>query len=397
MSDLDYLNILAVAGVAVAAPLLAGIAPFALPEVVLQIVGGVVVGPSVLGLVEADAAVEILAALGLAYLLFVSGMEIQATTLRGPMLPLCVRAFGISALIAFAAALLLGGAGLVENRALIMATLLTTSLGIVVVVLKELGEQESEMGQLTLLSAALGDFASVGLLSVIFASGPWVQAFVLALFAIAAVALIATIIRLGVIQRVAGSLARGTRHASHLYVRSTFAFMLGFAAVADLMGLEAILGAFAAGVAISLLSAQLPDGARAPGHVEAVGLGMLAPMFFVTSGIHFDVSALIGSSEGLVLVPILFVTMVVCRLGPALAFGRVLGHRRSLVAGLLLSTKLTFVVAAVEIARQAGAVEAPVASALVAAAVLTVLVLPVIAASLLAAGPASTPAAVTGT
>jgi Kef-type K+ transport system membrane component KefB len=381
MSDLDYLNVLVVAGIAVAAPLLAGAAPFALPEVVIQIVAGVVVGPSGLGLVDADGAVRTLAALGLAYLLFVSGMEIRATTLRGPMLPLSVRAFGISALVALAAALLLGGAGVVDNRGLIVATLITTSLGIVVAVLKELGEQESQMGQLTLVSAALGDVASVGLLSVIFAADPWQRAFLLGLFAIAVVALIATIMRIGGIQRVGGPLARGARQASHLYVRSTFAFMLGFAVVADLLGLEAILGAFAAGVVVSLLSEQLPDGPPAHGHVEAIGLGLLAPMFFVTSGIHFDLSALTGSGEGLVLVPVVFVAMVLCRLAPALAFGRVLGRRRSLVAGLLLSTKLTFVVAAVEIARQAGAVEAPVASALVAAAVLTVLVLPVLAVS----------------
>jgi Kef-type K+ transport system membrane component KefB len=392
VSDLDYLNIVVVAGVAVAAPLLSAIAPFALPEVVIQVVGGVVLGPSVFGLVEADGAVQILAALGLAYLLFVSGMEIRATTLRGPMLALSVRAFGVSALIALAAALLLGRVGLVENRPLIVATLITTSLGIVVAVLKELGEHESEMGQLTLVSAALGDFASVGLLSVIFASGPWEQAGVLALFAIVVLVLIAATIRLRVIQRLAGSLARGTRHATHLYVRSTFAFMLGFAAVADLIGLEAILGAFAAGVAISLLGEQLPDGPPAHTHVEAVGLGVLAPMFFVTSGIHFDLPALTGSGEGLALVPALFFAMVLCRLAPALAFGRVLGPRRSLVAGLLLSTKLTFVVAAVEIARQAGAVETSVASALVAAAVLTVLVLPVLAAGL-AAGPRQASAA----
>jgi Kef-type K+ transport system membrane component KefB len=382
VSGLDYLNILVVAGIAVAAPLLSGIAPFALPEVVIQVVGGVVLGPSVLGVVKADGALQILAALGLAYLLFVSGMEIRATTLRGPMLPLSLRAFGISALIAIAAALLLSAAGLVDNRALLVATLVTTSLGIVVAVLKELGEQDSEMGQLTLVSAALGDFASVGLLSVIFASGPWERAFVLGLFAIAVMALIATTIRLGVIRRVAGAFARGTRHTRHLYVRSTFAFMLGFAAVADLMGLEAILGAFAAGVAISVLGEQLPDGPPAHAHVEAVGLGVLAPMFFVTSGIHFDLTALTESGKGLALVPVLFVAMVLCRLAPALAFGGVLGRRRSVVAGLLLSTKLTFVVAAVEIARQAGVVEPSVASALVAAAVLSVLVLPVLAAGL---------------
>jgi Kef-type K+ transport system membrane component KefB len=128
---------------------------------------GIAVGGSGLGWIRVDDGVELLAALGLACLLFVAGLEVRIDMLRGPALATGLWAFGLSAAIAVGLSLALYVAGLITNVGIIVATLLTTSLGIVVVVLKDAGVLDTPLGQLTLVSGLLGDFTSVALISVI--------------------------------------------------------------------------------------------------------------------------------------------------------------------------------------------------------------------------------------
>src|SRR5919199_5139352 len=109
-----FSNLLLVCAVAFAAPLLLGFFPrLQLPSVVLEIVAGIVIGPSVLGLAEADEAVQVVALLGLAFVLFLAGLEIEFDKLRGPVLRLTGLAFALSFAIALVVSLALKTAGLV--------------------------------------------------------------------------------------------------------------------------------------------------------------------------------------------------------------------------------------------------------------------------------------------
>lgn len=114
--------------------------------------------------------------------------------------------------------------------------------------------------------------------------------------------------------------------------------------------------------------------------IEVIGFGLLVPTFFVTAGATFDLAALASSTADLVLVPVLLVAMIATRALPTLLFGRMLARREVLTVGLLLSTKLTFVVAVVQVASAAGQITPATASALITAAIITVVALPAAAA-----------------
>ncbi|HVF79854.1 MAG TPA: cation:proton antiporter [Solirubrobacteraceae bacterium] len=400
MLEIDYLNLLGVVVIATLAPLVVDALRAPVPDVVAMILCGVLFGTSGLGWIEIDVSVQLLSSLGLAYLLFVSGLEIRAAALRGRM-SISMIAFGVSLALALAFALVFHAAGLVSHVGIMVAVLITTSLGIVVVLLKEEGRLATPMGQLTLLGASLGDFASVGLLSVLFSerdSPPELRVLLLVLFGVAVFALAAAARHMSVLQRLRRALSQRAHGASRILIRASFALMVGFAALASAVGLEAILGAFAAGVVVSVVSDRV-DGsdeleaieqARGPADVreqlETIGFGLMAPLFFVTAGLRFDLGALAGSAEALALVPLTLIAMIATRALPALLFARLLDRREMIASGLLMSVKLTFVVAAVQIGREAGALSPAAASAIISAAMISIVTLPTIVRWMLPAG-----------
>jgi Kef-type K+ transport system membrane component KefB len=401
--EIDYLNLLGVVLIATMAPLVVDALHAPVPDVVAMIVGGVIFGRSGFGWIEIDASVALLSSLGLAYLLFVSGLEIRAAALRGHV-RMSMLAFAASLGIAVVAALGFHVAGLVSNVGIMVAVLITTSLGIVVVLLKDEGRLATPMGQLTLLGASLGDFGSVGLLSVLFSdrdSPPELRALLLVLFGVAVFALAAAARHMSALDRLRTAFGARAYGASRILIRASFALMIGFAALASAVGLEAILGAFAAGVVVSVVSDRV-DGSdeaeaigaqsRGPAEVraqlETIGFGLMAPLFFVTAGLRFDLGALVASVDALALVPLALVAMIAARALPALLFARVLDRREVIASGLLMSVKLTFVVAAVQIGSAAGALTPAAASAIVSAAMITVVTLPTIVRWVLRGAPA---------
>ena len=394
MTDLSFDNLLIVAAIAFLAPLTLGLAPrLRLPAVVLEIVAGIVVGPSGLGWVEIDDPVTVLALLGLAMLLFLSGLEVDLERLRGPLLRAALLGFGVSFAIALLVGLGLDAAGLVGDPVFVAIALSATSLGVVIPVLKDAGLAKSDFGQLVIAAASIADVATIVLLSLLFSrEASSTGATLLLLGALAAVAaLVAGLVLLGErSMRVSGTLLRLQDTTAQIRVRGAFLLLVGFAALADSLGLEVILGAFVAGL---LFSALDPD--RAMTHpllrtkLEAVGFGVLIPAFFVTSGLRFDLGALTGSSSALALVPLLLAALLLVRGTPALVARRQLGdagHVRA--AALLQATSLPFIVAATMIGQEIGVLSASTSAALVAAGLASVLIFPSAALSLLSAATA---------
>jgi Kef-type K+ transport system membrane component KefB len=162
-------NLLIVSVVALAAPFLLGLFPSVrLPSVVLEIVAGIVVGPSVLGIVEADQAIAVVALIGLTFVLFLAGLEIDFSRLRGPVLRLTLLGFGLSFGVAVAVSLGLSAAGLVDTPLLVAIILCATSLGVLVPVLKDSGAISSTFGQLIIAAASIADFGAIILLTIFF-------------------------------------------------------------------------------------------------------------------------------------------------------------------------------------------------------------------------------------
>ena len=252
---LSFTNLLVVMAIAFAAPFLLGLLPrVQLPSVVLEIVAGIVVGPSVLGLVEVDAAVQVVALLGLAFVLFLAGLEIEFEKLRGPVLRIALLGFALSFAIAVVVSLGLEAGGLIDTPLLVAIILCATSLGVLVPVLKDSGEIASTFGQLIIAAASIADFGAIILLTIFFSGEGGTGSTLLllgALFALAATVL-AVVRGAERSTRIRADLLRLQDTTAQIRVRAALVLLVGFAALAETLGLEAILGAFIAGTIISL-------------------------------------------------------------------------------------------------------------------------------------------------
>jgi Kef-type K+ transport system membrane component KefB len=383
MPSLD--GLLIVVAVAFAAPLLLGLAPaLRIPAVVLEIVAGIVVGPSVFGWVELDGTIEVLATIGLGFLLFLGGLEVDFAALRGRLLRVTVRGYALSFAIAVAVSFALGAGGLVQTPLLVAIALGSTSLGVLIPVLKDSGRIDSSLGQLVIAGASIADFAAIILLTLFFAGegGPGATLVLVGGLLGLALAVFALVLGAQRSMRIRADLLRLQDTTAQIRVRGALVLLVGFAAAAQQLGLEVILGTFAAGAILSLAD---PD--RAMTHpdfrrkLEAIGFGVFIPVFFVSSGIRFDLGALGGSAS---MLPLFLAALLAVRGLPALLYG--LDRRETLVAGLLQATSLPFLVATTAIGQELGLMDAGEAAALVGAGLLSVLLLPAAGLALLQGG-----------
>jgi Kef-type K+ transport system membrane component KefB len=387
MKEPGFSGLLIVVAVGFGAPFLLGLAPrLRLPSVVFEILAGIIIGPSVLGWVEVDDTISVLALMGLAILLFLAGLEIDFSRLRGRLLQLALVGWGISFVIAFVVALLLKVAGLVETPLLVAIILCATSLGVIIPVLKDVGELNSKFGQLILAAASIADFGAVILLSFFFSGegGPGSTAILLAAF-VGLLAVTFFVVRQAEhSKRIEDDLLRLQDSSAQIRVRAAMVLMIAFVALAEGLGLEVILGSFAAGGLLSLLDRdRRMTHANFRTKLEAIGFGLFIPVFFVTSGIRFDLSALVDKPSNLVMIPIFLAALLAVRGLPAVTYRGFVGARRANIAGVLQATSLPFIVAATAIGQSLDLMDSAEASALIAAGLLSVLIFPVTGLSLL--------------
>jgi Kef-type K+ transport system membrane component KefB len=377
---LSFTNLLIVMAVAFAAPLVLGFFPrVLLPSVVLEIVAGIVVGPSVLGWVEVDEAVEVVSLLGLAFVLFLAGLEIEFGELRGRVLRLTLSGFGISFAVALAVSLGLSAAGLVDTPLLVAIILCATSLGVLVPVLKDSGQLSTTFGQLIIAAASIADFGAIILLSIFFSGEGGTGSTLLLLGGLFGLALAVFAAVRGVerSRRLREDLERLQDTTAQIRVRAALVLLVGFAALAESLGLEVILGAFIAGAIISLVDRD--EWMTHPGlhrKLEAIGFGFFIPAFFVTSGVRFDLDALTASASNVLMVPIFLAALLVARGLPAIVYRGALDARQTAIAGLMQATSLPFIVAATAIGRELGLIDAAASAAMIGAGLLSVLLFP---------------------
>jgi Kef-type K+ transport system membrane component KefB len=389
--ELHFTNLLIVVVVGFSAPLVLGFVPrLQLPAVVLEIVAGIVVGPSVLGWVEVDDPVAVLSIVGLAFLLFLAGLEIEFEKLRGRVLKATAIGFVASFGLALVLSGVLSGLGVVDHPLFVAIVLSATSLGIVIPVLKDAGEVGSTFGQLVIAGATIADFATVILLSLFFsreASSTTTKLILLGGLFLVALLVGLALARVEHSQRVRETLRRLQDTTAQIRVRGAFVLMIGLVALATQLGLEVILGAFMAGAILTLIDRDTmlthPDFRR---KLEAAGFGIFIPVFFVTSGVRYDLNAL-GDVSTLVHVPIFLAVLFLVRGLPALLYRPFVGKGQTAVAMLLQATSLPFIVASTAIGLQLKVVSPGNGAALIAAGLLSVVLFPAGALTLLKRDP----------
>jgi Kef-type K+ transport system membrane component KefB len=372
----SYTRLVLITLVAVAAPLLLAFTPVGVPVVAAEVVGGILIGPHALGWARLDAPVEVLSSLGLATLLFLAGLEIRLESLQGPMLRLAGLGFALSLGLALVITELLGLGGAVDTPLLAAVILVSTSLGIVVIPLKDERLVESAFGQLVVAAASLAEIGAVLLLSLLFAqqgASESTQPVHLAIFVTLILVLAAILGQGDRVPPLARALHDLRDTSSQIRVRASVALLGVVVLLATRLGLDAILAAFSAGVVLGWLDGEDHTLRQ---KLEVVGFGVFVPVFFVASGMQLAVDDLLSSPSALLEVPLFLLAIVACRTVPALLYAQELGRRRALAAGFLQATTLSFVVVATQLGQEEGLMDATTAAAFVAAGLLSVLAFP---------------------
>ena len=371
------------------APIVVSVIPRVhIPSVIVEIALGIVIGPQLLGWVHMNQILAALSDLGLAFLFFLAGFEIDLNRIKGRPLTLGGLGWVISLVIAFAIAIPLTITGTLQAPEFVALAMATTTKGTLIPILRDTGEMTSRFGAFVLGAGVVGEFGPIVVIAVVLdqVRKPLFSAIILDLFILGVVAMIvvARKWRPAHIER----LLSATMHSSaQLAIRITIVILLIFIFAAVRLGLEFLLGAFAAGAVVAQFVRQW-EGPREDDlkaletKYEGIGFGLLIPIFFVVSGVTFDLHALENAPIALLIVPVFLLLFLLVRGLPVMIL-----YRRDLSAAerwplaLFCATQLPLVITITDLGVADHKMTELLATCMVAAAMLSVLVFPVIAAT----------------
>ena len=301
MLAISFNSVLIIAVIAVLAPVLLGLLPgLPVPGAVVEVIAGVVVGPSVLGWVRIDAPVQVLSDLGLGILLFLAGLEIDIERLRGPLVRLAGSAFALSVVLALLCAYVFWLAGEPTQPLLLATILMSTSAGLLLPMLKDADEDATKFGQLVMTAAALAEIVPIMLVSLFFSAASKTteaQLVSLAIFLLLLGLIGLALSRVRRLETLDRLFDRLSDQSAQLRVRAALTLALACGVLAYRFGFASILGAFAAGLLVRLIeiSGRTPH-PQFQIKLEGIGFGFLIPIFFITTGVGYPLRALLARS-----------------------------------------------------------------------------------------------------
>lgn len=359
-----------------------------LPVVVAEILMGIVIGNSFLNIVERDSILNILSTLGFIFLMFLSGLEIDFKAFKKDKrarqgqnndessipghLNLTLTVFAFIMIISILLAYVFKWLGLVDDVLLMVIIISTISLGVVVPTLKEMNIMRTTIGQFILLVAVLADLVTMILLTVYGAingqggSTIWLIGILVVFTAISYI--------LGVQFKRMSFLQKLMDGTTQIGIRAVFALIILLVALAEGVGAENILGAFLAGVVVSLLN---PDEEMVE-KLDSFGYGFFIPIFFIMVGVDLNIPSLIKEPKLLIIIPILIVAFIVSKLIPVMFIRRWFDMKTTIASAFLLTSTLSLVIAAAKISERLNAISAETSGILILSAVITCVFVPII-------------------
>ena len=369
---------------AVLAPLLArGLSRWVrVPIVVFELLLGIAVGPSLLGWAQPHAFIATLSELGLAMLFFVAGSEIEFAVFRGRTGRRAIFGWLLSLAIGIGVGWLIAPG---EEAVIIAIALSSTALGTILPILRDAGELKTPFGRAAGAVGAVGEFGPLVAIS-IFLGGrdPDISAVVLALFV--ALAGLAIWLALKVPQGAMHRFVNSSLHTSGQFaIRVVLLILAALLTLSIVLDLDILLGAFAAGIVWRLImrDAAKPDREAVESKVEAVAFGFLVPIFFIYTGLTFDLDALLDQPVLLLALPVVLAVMFLVRgLPSTLAAPEGSTGRDRLSLALLGATALPIIVAVTAIGVDEGILSTANSALLVGAGMVSVLLFPLLAMSI---------------
>lgn len=359
-----------------------------LPVVVAEILMGIVIGNSFLNIVERDSILNILSTLGFIFLMFLSGLEIDFKAFKKDKrarqgqnddessipghLNLALTVFAFIMIISILLAYVFKWLGLVDDVLLMVIIISTISLGVVVPTLKEMNIMRTTIGQFILLVAVLADLVTMILLTVYGAingqggSTIWLIGILVVFTAISYI--------LGVQFKRMSFLQKLMDGTTQIGIRAVFALIILLVALAEGVGAENILGAFLAGVVVSLLN---PDEEMVE-KLDSFGYGFFIPIFFIMVGVDLNIPSLIKEPKLLIIIPILIVAFIISKLIPVMFIRRWFDMKTTIASAFLLTSTLSLVIAAAKISERLNAISAETSGILILSEVITCVFVPII-------------------
>ncbi|MBO8781750.1 monovalent cation:proton antiporter family protein [Staphylococcus aureus] len=359
-----------------------------LPVVVAEILMGIVIGNSFLNIVERDSILNILSTLGFIFLMFLSGLEIDFKAFKKDKrarqgqnddessipghLNLALTVFAFIMIISILLAYVFKWLGLVDDVLLMVIIISTISLGVVVPTLKEMNIMRTTIGQFILLVAVLADLVTMILLTVYGAingqggSTIWLIGILVVFTAISYI--------LGVQFKRMSFLQKLMDGTTQIGIRAVFALIILLVSLAEGVGAENILGAFLAGVVVSLLN---PDEEMVE-KLDSFGYGFFIPIFFIMVGVDLNIPSLIKEPKLLIIIPILIVAFIISKLIPVMFIRRWFDMKTTIASAFLLTSTLSLVIAAAKISERLNAISAETSGILILSAVITCVFVPII-------------------
>ncbi len=377
--QVDETSFLVIVGAAaLAALVVALIGPrVAIPVVVLELLLGILIGPQVLGIASPNAFIQFFANLGLGMLFFFAGYEIDFQRIRGKALNLALAGWILSLVLAYGLGGILAWAGVVLSLLYVGSAMATTAIGTLVPIISDAGEMRTRFGTYLLGAGAIGEFGPILLLTLVLTTTTAKNFEILIGFIV--IAVIAAFATVRLVPRSWGALESTLESSSQLAVRVAVVMIFVLVFFASGLGLELLLGGFAAGMIVRL-AVRGREVAVLESKLVGIGYGFLIPFFFIYSGLNFDLDSLIGSTEGLLKLPLFVALFLVVRGVPAILLYRgVLELRDRFALAFYSATQLPLVVAITTVAVEAGEMKASSSAALVGAAILSTLFFPLIA------------------
>lgn len=384
MPNSTAVSLVVIAAAAVLAPLLSELLrAWRIPSVLFELLLGILIGPAVLGWVEVDEFIKGLSELGLAVLFFLAGYEINFAKLRGAPLNRGMGGWAISLVFGLGVGVALALEGLVLSSLLIGLALTTTAIGTLMPMLHDREMLETRFGTFLVAAGAVGEFGPILAVTLLLSgSNPGIEAVLLVIFALLAVGVAAMASRPQP-PKLVEMLQRHLSTSTQLPVRIIILLIIALVVVATQLGLDNLLGAFAAGMIARLALSPEQNEALNP-RLEAIGFGFLIPVFFIVSGVNFDLDSLVSSTGAILRVPIFLGLMLLVRGVPALfVYKGILSARERTSLMLLQSTALPLLVVITEIGISTDRMKPANAAALVGAGMLSVLVFPLLGFKLL--------------
>ena len=372
----DFLAVVFVGAIAGTIAVLLGGRGVLIPTVVVELVLGVVIGPEVLGL-EPSEFLEFFSNLGLGLLFFFAGYEIDLRRIAGAPLRLAILGWGASLALAYTIGGVLAAAGIVLSLLYTGSAMATTAIGTLIPILSDSGHLRSRFGTYLLAGGAVGEFGPILLLTLFLSSETALHNAVI-LVAFVALAVGVAVLAVRSSGRTVPLLESTIEKSSQLAVRWIVVLVFALVTLAAELGLELLLGGFAAGV-ITRLVLRGHEVPTFDARLTAVAFGVFIPFFFVFSGMQLDVDALFSSWGSVAKMLMFFVLFLVVRGAPALWLYRgVLDLRQRVSMAFFLSTQLPLVLAITTLAVEGGHMRSSTAASLVGAAVLSTLCFPLL-------------------